>query len=204
MTRLFLLFILLFCFLSVSIGQKEWEKVKTSGNITVWIKNHKDSEIKQFKAVTSFKTNLQTVVKILQDVERMHEWYDRVKSVKTLEKISELQAVYMLEYSLPFPFKNRFSTIKGSLTYGTDLKSAIIETGYFPYQTKLLKDKTNLITKIRSQWFLKETDNGYVSVTHEGFMDPGGNIPVWAINQDVAEAPVKTLLALQNKLKEYK
>jgi len=185
-------------------GQKDWTKVKDTDGITIFVKDTPGSPVKQFKAITTFKEDVRTIVKALQDVEKMSLWYDRVKSVKTLEKISETQAIYLLEYSLPFPFQNRFSTLKGSLSYTDSQKKARIETAYISYSDKNLNVKSPLITKIRSFWEIETTSDGSSSIIHEGFMDPEGNVPVWAVNKDVADAPLKSLIALKKILPNYR
>ncbi|MBK9255273.1 MAG: hypothetical protein IPM42_07295 [Saprospiraceae bacterium] len=185
-------------------SQKDWTKVKDSDGILILIKDTPGSSIKQFKAITTFKEDILTIVKALQDVESMHVWYDRVKSVKTLQKISDTQAIYLLEYSLPFPFQNRYSTLKGTLSYSDSNKKAKIETAYIPYSEKVADIKNPMITKIRSSWSIEAGQNGVSSVIHEGFMDPEGNVPVWAVNKDVADAPLKSLLALKKILPNYR
>lgn len=179
--------------------QDDWKKIKTEEGITVWTKDVKGSEVKQFKAKAKFDVKLSNIVAALRDVERMHLWYGRVKSVKVLDVLSDSEAIYLLEYMLPLPFKNRYSTLKGVMKFDPQKKLAKIETGYIDYSHKM-KEKGPLITRIRSLWELEGHDDGTVSVTHEGFLDPGGNVPIWAINKDVVESPLKSLKALKQFL----
>lgn len=194
------LFIFLGAFITGLKAQEDWKKIKSSDGITVWTKDVPGTEVKQFRAKVSMKEKITHIVSALSDVESMHLWYSRVKSVKTLEKISDTEGIYLLEYGLPFPFKNRYSTLRGNMKYNPDKKSARLETAYTDYNHAKVKDKGPLITQIRSLWELQEEKDGTVTVMHEGFLDPGGNVPVWAINNDVVDSPIKSLKAFRQLL----
>jgi hypothetical protein len=199
MKRIYL-FIFMVTLITGLKAQVDWKKIKSSDGITVWTKDVPGTEVKQFRAKVSMKEKITRIVSALSDVESMHLWYGRVKSVKTLERISDNEGIYLLEYGLPFPFKNRFSTIRGKMIYGADKKSARLETAYTDYNHAKVKDKGPLITQIRSLWELQEEKDGTVTVVHEGFLNPGGNVPVWAINNDVVDSPLKSLKALRQLL----
>ena len=189
---------------SPSYAQKEWQKLRTEDGITVWTKQTEGSEVRMFRAQVIYPEKSSTIRKALRDVEQMHTWYDRVKSVKTLERINEEEAVYLLEYQLPLPFKNRYATLKGSMVYHPDKKLTIVETIHHPVNRPDIPKSLPMITRVKSRWELTENTDGSTTVVHEGYLDPEGNVPLWAINKDVEEAPFKTLTALRKKLKNYR
>lgn len=184
-------------------AQVDWQLFKTDALYSIWLKDVPKTKIKQFKLKTTLKEDISTLYNVMKDVEKMNLWYDKVKSVKLLNKISENEAIYLLEYDLPFPFEDRISTIKGIIDY--DLKAGIIKvsTSYYPYT--IPKDKNHLLTikKIASSWEIQKLSNGNVNITHTGYLDPGGNIPIWLINEGVSSGPLKTLEGLRKYIATY-
>jgi len=187
-------FIIVYIFISTSIcAQTEWKLHKSDSVNKIWLKDIKGSNIKQFKLQTTIKENLATLYKIMKDVETMNSWYDKVKNVKLLDKISENEAIYLLEYDLPFPFEDRITTIKGSIIYDKINGLINVKTTYYPYP--IPKDKVHLlvVSKISSSWEIRKISESNASIIHSGFMDPSGNIPEWLINEGVTSGPLKTL-----------
>ncbi|MBP6567686.1 MAG: hypothetical protein KA270_10995 [Saprospiraceae bacterium] len=199
----FVLFLLILCSPLNLYGQKDWKLSKTEDDIQLWIKNLEGSDLKQFKLQTTFKKELKSVYLLIRDVENMHLWYDKVQSVKLLKKISDNEAIYMLGYDLPFPFEDRISTVKGSIKFDEKGSKIFVNTDYF--QTELPEDKKHmsLITKIKSSWEISEGKKGEILITHAGYMDPGGNVPKWLVNEGLTSGPLKTIKSMKKILDKY-
>lgn len=190
-----------FTFLQVSFSQKDWTLDTSKDGISIYTKDTPNSDIKQFKLVTTIKSDIKKVYELLRNVEGMHLWYDKIKSVQMLQKISDNEGVYLLEYSLPFPLKNRVSTVKGKMDF--DKKAGIIKvnTTYQAFAIPANMKDLLLITKIWSSWEITTLPTGELSIIHMGSMDPGGNIPTWLVNDGVTTGPIKTINAFKSLLK---
>lgn len=175
--------------------QSDWTLISAKNNIKLWTKDRPNSRIKQFKVHTTSDKDIRLALVLLKDVVNMHKWYDKVESVTLLKKINDNEAIYLLEYDLPFPFDNRVSTIKGRLSFDTQIRKIKVSTTYFPYDIPDHKKHLPLVTDINSQWEISTTSDGQIDINHSGYMDPGGNIPDWIINQSVTSGPVKTINA---------
>jgi START domain len=184
-------------------GQSDWKLSKTDGNIQIWIKNVDGPGLKQFKLQTTCKNELKSVYRLIRDVENMYLWYDKVQSVKLLKKINENEAVYLLGYDLPFPFEDRISTVKGKIQYDEKHGKILVNTDYFPADIPADKKKIPLITKIKSSWEISETKNGEILILHTGYMDPGGNVPTWVVNESLTSGPLKTIKSMKKILEKY-
>jgi hypothetical protein len=205
MHTLKLFFIIGCIFLSTSLpAQSEWKLYKSDSDNKVWLKDIKGSSLKQFKLQTIIKENLSTLYKIMKDVENMNVWYDKVKNVKLLNKISDNEAIYLLEYDLPFPFEDRITTIKGSILYDKINGLIKVSTAYYPYAIPQEKAHLLVINKISSSWEIRKISESNASIIHSGYMDPGGNIPEWLINEGVTSGPLKTLEKLRKHAKNIK
>ncbi len=186
-----------------SYSQTDWKLSKSEDNIQLWIKNVDGSDLKQFKLQTTFKKELKYVYRLMRDVENMHLWYDKVQSVKLLKKISDNEAIYMLGYDLPFPFEDRVSTVKGRINFDEKTGTIFVNTEYFPSEIPADKKNMALITKIKSSWEISEGKKGEVFITHTGYMDPGGNVPKWLVNEGLSTGPLKTIKSMKRILDKY-
>lgn len=187
-----------YCFL-----QEEWKLYKVQDNVTLWTKNLKGSKLLQFKLETTSKNDLEDMYNIILDIENMNKWYDKVKSVKLLKRNSESEAIYLLEYAIPLPFENRISTVKGNMFYDRENGVLKVNTEYHPYELQTIaNNKMPLIKLLKSSWEITNIKGGGIKIIHSGYMDPGGNIPIWLTNEGVTSGPFKTIRNLKKLLKE--
>lgn len=190
-------------FLGVLSGQPSWEVYKKTIEYTIWLKNVPGQELKQFKKEAMISGDIQTAYKILKDVQNMHLWYDKVKKVSLLKTISDHEGIYLLEYDLPFPFEDRIATVKGKIDMAADKNSFTVETKNYPFPIPTDKQKMELITTIYSSWKISEINNTQIKIIHEGYMNPGGNVPVWLTNESITSGPPKTLSGFKKMMVKY-
>jgi len=195
------LFIMMMCTAISTVAQTDWELQKEKNGIKVWTKDYPDSKFKQFKATTIIDADLRNVVAVFRDIENMGAWYDRVEKVTLVEKISDMEGTYMIDFALPWPVADRISAVRAVMSYDENSGTVSVRT---KYEDGIIKDaKTLLVTDIHSEWILSPTKDGAVSVFHKGYMHPAGSLPAWIANSGVKDGPVKTLTALKEILPEY-
>lgn len=181
-------------------AQSEWKLHSTENNTKLWVKTLDETGLKEFKIQSVIKGSLESAYLLLRDVENMNLWYDKVKSVQLLKRINDHEAIYFLEYDIPFPFSNRISTIRGKITYNKNEKTIDITTDFHPYAVPLDKQDLLLITKIAGSWKIKQLENGNLHIQHTGYMNPGGNLPIWLVNEGITSGPFKTLKGFKDQL----
>jgi hypothetical protein len=189
--------------LGVLSGQPSWEVYKKTNEYTIWLKNVPGQELKQFKKEAMISGDIQTAYKILKDVQNMHLWYDKVKKVSLLKTISDHEGIYLLEYDLPFPFEDRIATVRGKIDMAADKNSFTVETKNYPFPIPADKKKMELITTIYSSWKISEINNTHIKIIHEGYMNPGGSVPVWLTNESITSGPPKTLSGFKKMMVKY-
>jgi len=201
----FIIWILLLGFFDRNLtAQSQWKLHKQNESYTLWIKDVENSKFKQFKIQTYLNEELKSMYNIFKDVEQMHLWYDKVKRVSLLKKISSNEAIYLLEYDLPFPFEDRITTIKGTINYDERIEKITVKTEYIAYPIPDLHQNMPLIKNISGGWEIVKTKKGTLLITHHGYMDPGGNVPIWLVNESLTSGPPKTLEGLKNLVKKYR
>ncbi|MFT6334925.1 MAG: hypothetical protein ACJATI_001671 [Halioglobus sp.] len=198
--KLLLPFILILLLNNIS-AQSNWELQRDESKIKVWTKDYPDSKFKQFKAETRVKASLENVVAVFLDIENMGLWYDRVEKVEMVEKFSDMEGTYKIDFGLPWPVADRVSAVRATLSYDPSTNVVRVDTNYEP---GIITDTdVPLVTVMFSEWVLTPIEGGFVHIFHEGYMDPAGSLPAWMSNSGVKDGPLKTLKALKGILSNY-
>ncbi|MBK8052117.1 MAG: hypothetical protein IPK35_02240 [Saprospiraceae bacterium] len=184
-----------------AFGQQDWQLQKEQNNIKLWTKSLDGTKLLQFKAETYIKADLEALYNLMRNVESMHKWYDKVKKVVLLKKNSDSEGIYLLEYGLPLPFENRVSTLKGSISFDKIKGLIKVNSDYYHFKIPETYQDYPLISQIKSSWEIESVTNGMIRIVHSGYMNPGGNIPLWVTNESVTSAPIKSLSNLKKLLK---
>jgi len=182
-------------------SQENWKLQKDKNEIKVWTKDYPDSKFKQFKATTKIKADLKNVVAVFMDIENMGVWYDRVEKVTLVEKISDMEGVYKIDFGLPWPVADRISAVRAVLSHDPATNVVTVRT---KYEDGIITESDRLVvTDMHSEWVLTPIEGGYVDIFHKGYMHPAGTLPAWIANSGVKDGPVKTLTALKEILPQY-
>lgn len=179
-------------------SQNDWILKKDANNIKIYTRISKESNIKEFKAITTVKTPVSNLVAVLNDVESYPLWMSDVKTVKTLKQVNNKERYDYYEASLPWPFKNRDIVLHHLLT--EDFNTGVVEislTGKPDY----ISQKSGIVRVLSENgiWRFTPKENGATEILYQVFANPGGELPVWLINMFVVEGPYSTL----NKLKGF-
>jgi hypothetical protein len=197
-----LLMLSMACMMGISgFCQTDWELQKDKKGIKVWTKDYPNSKFKQFKATATFEADLKNIVAVFLDIENMEAWYDRIGKVTLVQKVSDMEGIYKIDFNLPWPIKDRISAVRAVLSYDPDTNVVTVKT---KYEDGIITESDRLVvTDIHSEWILTPTEGGMVDIFHKGYMHPAGSLPSWIANSGVKDGPVKTLTALREILPNY-
>jgi len=196
-------YILVFTFLfSIdTFSQVDWKLARDKKETKVWVKDFPDSNFKQFKAETVVKADLADIVALQLDVANMNQWYDNVGMVNPVKKISDLEGVYIIEFDMPFPVRDRVSAVRAKMTYDKEKKTVYVITQYEP---GILEDTDKIhVKRIQSTWEISDIGDGEVKILHSGYMDPSGSLPAWIGNTGVKDGPIKSFKRMRKILPNY-
>lgn len=183
------------------LSQSDWELQRDKKDIKVWTKDYPDSKFKQFKATTRMEASLENVVAVFLDIENMGAWYDRVEKVTLVEKISDMEGTYKIDFGLPWPVKDRISAVRAILTHDPVTNVVTVST---KYEEGIIEESEGLVvTDMHSEWVLTPVGDNTVDIFHQGYMHPAGSLPAWIANSGVKDGPVNTLSALRDILPDY-
>jgi len=185
-------------FLASGLLAQPWTFVKEKDGIRVYTRVELNRSWKSFKGDVTFHASLEKVYSMLGNDKNNDWWEKAITNVKVLGYKENKFIQYYMVYNLPWPFKNR--DIVTETTISTDAISGVRKYVASPLPNKV-PEKSNLVRlkEYQQTWTVQPEDKGYVHVTLEGSLNPGGNIPAWLFNMVITEAPLKMLYSLREK-----
>ena len=178
-------------------GIIDWELRKDKDGIQVFTRNYQNSEIKEFKAVTVLQTDLDTLVKILKDIDKYPFWMANCKSALTYEVINDSTRIDYMTTAVPWPLNDRdvvfkFMIIKQSENYFEAILKAIPDR--VPEEKKFVR-----IRNSEGRWTFTKIEHNKIEVVHQFFGEPEGSIPGWIVNMFIVHGPYQTLSNLRDR-----
>lgn len=185
----------------------DWYLVKEDSlkNIKTWAKQEDGKRIRSFKGDVIIDAPFDAVARVHFDVENMRRWYYETEDSALIKKISPTELYYYMRYRAPATLPDRDSVLH------MVIEPYSFRKGYLLLRIEavplFIPEKNGLI-RIRSQDMMVKISPMADNRTHlefEGYLDPGGSSPIWAVNFVQRRAPYTTMLGLQRvaKLPQY-
>lgn len=177
-------------------AQDNWALKKEADNIKIYTRNSKDSNLKEFKAVTMINSPLKN---ILTELLEAPDYYEDCKPNISyyVKELNENQHVFYAHKDMPWPVRDR--DIVTLLTVNTVDKHIVKLTLESLPDELPSKDKTIRIQNLMGHWLLEEMDDE-TKVTQQLFLDPEGSLPPFIVNNLLIKGPFQTFKDLQNNL----
>ncbi|PTQ86739.1 hypothetical protein [Agitococcus lubricus] len=183
------------------INKNEWQLVKndTTRNIKTYIREVDGKRI-NFKVDAMIDGDLATVARVHFDVDNIKHWFWETLDSRLLKKVSSTEYYYYMQYNAPVTMPDRDAILHAVVEPYTAKKGYMQLTinavpDYLPVQANLVRVQAQDMT-------VKFTPMGKdkVHIAAEGFVDPGGIAPTWAMNFVQRNAPYSTMLGLQRRV----
>ncbi|MEO1261217.1 MAG: START domain-containing protein [Bacteroidota bacterium] len=180
-----------------------WELKRDKGDIVVYVRESKDSDIKELKFETELEASLNSIAAILMDVEGFDDWvYSSVVS-RTVKQISDTEVIYYNEIDFPWPLSNRDLVLHSR--FWQDKETKAIHSQTFSAHDLLPEEKGLVrMTKADIHWIFTPIGNGKVNLVYTLSTDPGGSIPAWMINLAADQGPLLTMVKFKEEIEKEK
>jgi hypothetical protein len=186
----------------------EWRVVKNDRlhKVTTYAKQEDDKKYRSFKVEAELNTSLETLAKAIFDIEGYTKWFWKVREAKILRKVSETEFIFYMVNEAPPGNPDRDVILRVEIEPYTKAR------GYLGWKITTLPDYLPLRPPFVRMTALDQVvkaiplaDNK-VSFTNQGYINPGGVAPTWAINYIQKSAPYYVMLGLVRVLDkdEYK
>lgn len=206
--RLFIALLIGFCLLPAAgaqagVAENPWQAAGNKNGIQVWKRPVSDSPFVEFRAETTVTSSLAALLNLFYDLDAAPQWLDSTRQVQALRRDDAKQEyVLLLETDMPWPLQDRDAVIVGhwwqdpqTLTISMRGRSA---DGIVPVNPAFIRNH------IRSDWTFIPQGGGKVRVVMSGHVDPGGNLPEWAVNMLIQQSPLRTLANLKRMIADPK
>ena len=196
--RVITVIIALFFYVSCAFAQSNWELQQEEDGIAIYTKDKQGYSLKAYKAIILVNTTPEVILNILTDFDNLKTWWHLCGESRLLEKPSNGQYIYYVEFKTPWPLSNRDYVNHLSVN---QLPSGIVvnvhpQSDYLPEKEGVIR-----IKKSYTQWSLVAKEYGVTEVTLESCSEPEGMVPAWMTNAGILEWPHTTLMNLKKKVK---
>jgi len=182
-------------------NKSEWQLVKhdTTRNIKTYIREGDGKRI-NFKVDAVIEGSLETVARVHFDVDNIKHWYWETLDSRLLKKVSNTEYYYYMQYNAPVTMPDRDAILHATVEPYSAKK------GYMQLTIKAVPDylppQGNFVRVQEQDMVVKMTPvaKDKVRLEAEGFVDPGGIAPTWAMNFVQRNAPYSTMLGLQRQV----
>jgi hypothetical protein len=175
-------------------------------NIKIWTYKVPQSSLYGFKATTIVKSTLSGLVALITDTQNANRWLYRTSRIDVLARDdSQQNFTIRVITDFPWPFTDREALVDVRINQDIKTGQVRIDSNESPYEAKYpVNDCCLRMPMVKGYWLFKPVSNGMVEVSMSGHADPGGRIPVGAVNFLIQEHPYNTLMGLQNIISDEK
>ena len=182
-------------------NKSEWQLVKhdATRNIKTYIRESDTKRI-NFKVDAVIEGSLETVARVHFDIDNIKHWYWETLDSRLLKKVSSTEYYYYMQYNAPVTMPDRDAILHATVEPYSAKK------GYMQLTIKAVPDylppQGNFVRVQEQDMVVKMTPvaKDKVRLEAEGFVDPGGIAPTWAMNFVQRNAPYSTMLGLQRQV----
>ena len=183
MIRTFYLGLLWLSLLSSNgFASKDWSEKQNKDGIKIEVRKLQNQKYAEIRAETIIDSSVTEVFQFISDTKTCEKWVYRCWSSEEHQpKDPETKVIYQLT-KFPFPFKSRevFLTTKTSLNPDKSIKIRMESI----QNRKREKSSLIEIKKANIEYLLLPTPGGATRISWQQYVDPGGNLPAWAVDKE--------------------
>lgn len=188
--------------------RSEWRLAKSDNlhKIKVYVKNEEGQNIRSFRVVSTIDASIETLARVQCDFDNYVRWYFATLQVKLLKTISDREYIYYMVHDAPIGTPDRDVVLR------TVIEPMTAKRPYVFMRISAVADMEPLhppyVRMIAENYTVKWTpiDKNTTLVESEGFINPGGAAPAWAINFAQNKGPFVNMIGMQRmaQLPKYK
>ena len=167
---------------SYGFASKHWSEKLNKDGIKIEVRKLQNQKYEEIRAETIIDSSVTEVFQFISDTKTCEKWVYRCwSSEEHQSKDPETKVIYQLT-KFPFPFKSRevFLTTKTSLNSDNSIKIRMESI----QNEKREKSSSIGIKKANIEYLLIPTPGGATRISWQQYVDPGGNLPAWAVDKE--------------------
>jgi len=188
------------CSFLVDLQGQDWEKELEKDGIIVLTRDVPGKAYKEFKASTTVRASLHSLLALFKSVDKMPEWLTQCEKSELISSDNFWHQLSYHEVKVPL-FRNRDMVLEMNISQDTVLNTLRIDMkgkpSTFPEQARKIR-----VQEIRGYWLCKPMADGTMYIEYSMYLDPAGIIPAWLYNKRIKNDPYETLDNLRQRVKE--
>lgn len=182
-----------FLFVSISYAQQsDWVKAIDRDGIKVYKRSMPGSPIKEVKSVSYMNVPFDFLINLYDDTSRYEEWCHKCTSIKLIEQVNPKEKIIYYQTNSPWPVADRDSYSYHTKAIDPETKSISYSFKDYSHNYPVEKGKIR-ITDQNGLWRFTPLENGTVELYYQQYVDIGGNVPKWLVNQLIADVPYHSM-----------
>ncbi|MBT7609689.1 MAG: hypothetical protein HN576_08025 [Bacteriovoracaceae bacterium] len=178
---------------------QNWERSHSDYGLDVYTTKIPNSKLLGFKLSGVVDANIQPLMATLRNVERSAEWTPELLQKKTIQNISDNEAITYSLNNLPWPLSDRDFILHNKLFLSHDQKllfvlSRSVKHKNYPENKNVVRAWIHY-----SNIGVRPIDNKRTYVEWTLFVDPRGNLPAWLVNFYQSRFPIKFFVMARNR-----
>ena len=180
----------------------EWRQIRHDAkrNITTWMRQEDGKTFRSFKVQAELEGSMEALARLMLDFPGYDKWYWQVMESKLLKQVSPTEYVVYVVHRAPAGLPERDVVLRGVVIPQSRSQKVLTlkiaaEPDYLPPKPPRVRMPAQEITSR-----FQPLGNGKVLLETEGYVDPGGKVPLWAANFVQRSAPYAIVVAMQRRL----
>lgn len=176
-----------------------WKLTKNDSrhSIKVYTKNEEGQKIRSFRVEATLDAPLEALLRVQTDVDNFSRWYFSSREIKLLKKVSDKEFYFYLIHDAPIGLADRDVILRTTIEPMTAKRPYVQFTmvsvpDYLPPRPPNVRMEAENYT-VRYTPVSKTQTLRVV----EGFINPGGSSPAWAINFVQGKGPYTNMMGMR-------
>lgn len=184
--------------LQKAMPTNEWVPIRNDElrHIKTWAKLEEGKRLRSFRAEGLWDVSLNALARAYTDIPNMPRWYWETQESRLLSKVSDTEYYYYMRFNAPLSLPDR------DAIFHAVIEPYNAKRGYWQVTVKAVPDylpvKPGLVRVVAQDLYTRITPVGknQVKFETEGYVDPGGNVPIWTINFVQKRVPYLIMVSL--------
>jgi len=190
------LFVFISAFISFTSVCQKWDLKVDKDGVKVYTRGVEDSNIKEFKGEITARSNMGSIIAIIDSVSAYPKWMMNCTSAKRIKNINKTSGYNYYVVHAPWPATDRDLCSYYCIKQDTATKVVTMTLkgvkDYLPVEKDIVR-----IPKLNGFWQLTPLAKGLTKVVYQVHCDIGGVIPAFIVNAYITDSPYYNLLNIK-------
>ena len=167
---------------SSAFSSQDWNEKQEKDGIKIQTRKLQNQKYQEIRAETVIESSITKVFHFISDPNSCKKWVYRCRFSEALSLNDRNENVIYQLTKFPFPLKSREVFLSTKTTSNPDKSIGIRMKSI----RDIKRDKSNFIEihEASIEYLLEPTPKGGTRITWQQYVEPGGNLPTWAVDKE--------------------